>query len=95
MNPKKEELEAILRRCDHEADQMISFEEFCEIVSSNDNQLSNDNADEKLYNSNSKKQLQRDIERSPVRRSGSKTDIYEKSMDETLDQYSPDKDRQQ
>jgi Ca2+-binding EF-hand superfamily protein len=37
MNPKKEELEAILRRCDHEADQMISFEEFCEIVSSNDN----------------------------------------------------------
>jgi len=81
MNPKKEELEAFLRRCDHEADQMISFDEFCEIVSSNDNQLSNDNVDEKLFSSNSKKELQKDLERSPPKRSGSKTDLYEKSLD--------------
>ena len=47
MNPKKEELEAILRRCDHEADQMISYEEFCEIVSSNAPDLAHDNIDEK------------------------------------------------
>jgi len=29
--PKKHELEAILRRCDHDADQTINYDEFCEI----------------------------------------------------------------
>lgn len=35
-NPRKEELEAILRRCDHEGDQLISYSEFCELVTSNE-----------------------------------------------------------
>lgn len=30
--PSTEDLEAILRRCDHDADRCISFEEFCETV---------------------------------------------------------------
>lgn len=28
---KQHELEAILRRCDHDADQTLSFDEFCEL----------------------------------------------------------------
>jgi Ca2+-binding EF-hand superfamily protein len=90
MNPKKEELEAILRRCDHEADQMISYDEFCEIVSSNDDKLHNDNVDENLYHSDSKRQLEKDIKNSPLKKSGSKSDLYEKSIDQTLEQYSPE-----
>jgi len=30
--PKTEDLEAILRRCDHDADRMISLEEFAETL---------------------------------------------------------------
>ena len=30
--PKTEDIEAILRRCDHDADQALSFEEFCELT---------------------------------------------------------------
>jgi Ca2+-binding EF-hand superfamily protein len=30
--PRTEDLEAILRRCDHDADRAFNFEEFCEIV---------------------------------------------------------------
>ena len=30
--PRTEDLEAILRRCDHDADRALSFEEFCEIT---------------------------------------------------------------
>lgn len=30
--PRTEDLEAILRRCDHDADRALSFEEFCEIA---------------------------------------------------------------
>lgn len=31
-HPRTEDLEAILRRCDHDADRYLSYEEFCELV---------------------------------------------------------------
>ena len=31
-HPRTEDLEAILRRCDHDADRALSFEEFCEVT---------------------------------------------------------------
>ena len=31
-SPKTEDLEAILRRCDHDADRILSYEEFCEVI---------------------------------------------------------------
>ena len=31
-NPTREEVEAILRRCDHDANRTISYDEFCELV---------------------------------------------------------------
>ena len=34
--PKREDLEAILRRCDHNANQLLTFDEFCESVSVNE-----------------------------------------------------------
>jgi hypothetical protein len=30
--PQTEDLEAILRRCDHDGDRTISYEEFCELM---------------------------------------------------------------
>lgn len=30
--PQTEDLEAILRRCDHDADRDISYQEFCELM---------------------------------------------------------------
>ena len=30
--PRTEDLEAILRRCDHDSDRYLSFEEFCEVT---------------------------------------------------------------
>ena len=31
-HPRTEDLEAILRRCDHDSDRYLSFEEFCEVT---------------------------------------------------------------
>ena len=31
-HPRTEDLEAILRRCDHDADRALSFDEFCEVT---------------------------------------------------------------
>ena len=31
-HPRTEDLESILRRCDHDADRAFSFEEFCEVI---------------------------------------------------------------
>ncbi len=36
---KREDLEAILRRVDHDGNQRISFDEFCEITSVNEQKL--------------------------------------------------------
>ena len=43
--PRIEDLEAILRRCDHDADSALSFTEFCEVIElpdSNTSQLSDE-----------------------------------------------------
>lgn len=40
--PKPEELEAILRRVDHEGNQTINFNEFIELTSFNENNLSSE-----------------------------------------------------
>ena len=42
--PRREDIEAILRRVDHDANRMISYEEFCEIasVTSHDRQPAED-----------------------------------------------------
>lgn len=44
--PKREELESILRRVDHSGDHMINFDEFCEITSVNEMNLSLDKIEE-------------------------------------------------
>jgi Ca2+-binding EF-hand superfamily protein len=31
-HPRTEDLEAILRRCDHDADRALSYDEFCELT---------------------------------------------------------------
>ena len=31
-HPRTEDLEAILRRCDHDADRLLSYDEFCELT---------------------------------------------------------------
>lgn len=33
--PRTDDLEAILRRCDHDADRALTFDEFCELVEQN------------------------------------------------------------
>lgn len=88
INLRTEELEAILRRCNHEGDQMISYQEFCELVSSNEDNLQSPEDLEEKNNQSNNKELRNDISNSPIRKSPSKTDIYEKSIDETLEQYS-------
>lgn len=37
-HPRTEDLEAILRRCDHDADRALSFDEFCEVTEMDLNQ---------------------------------------------------------
>lgn len=37
--PKTEDLEAILRRCDHDADRALSLEEFAECIDRDYNEL--------------------------------------------------------
>ena len=86
-NLRNDELEAILRRCDHNADQLIGFDEFCEMVSSNEKNISSpEEQDEQNYRTQTK-ELRKDITNSPLRKSPSKNDVYEKSIDETLEQY--------
>ena len=34
-HPRTEDLESILRRCDHDADRALSFDEFCEVIEIN------------------------------------------------------------
>ena len=85
---KKEDIEAILRRCDHEGDQMINYSEFVEFTSLNEEDLNVDNAETKAYESSpSRKQLKDDIKSSPLRKSNSKSDIHRKTMDEALEDY--------
>lgn len=61
VNLKSEELEAILRRIDHSADQMINYEEFCELVSVNDNNIKSSEDLHEILNRTASKELRHDI----------------------------------
>lgn len=39
-SPRQGEIEAILRRCDHEGNQKLNYQEFCEATSCNEDNLS-------------------------------------------------------
>lgn len=59
--PRTDDLEAILRRCDHDADRSLNFEEFCEIVELNpsdqdDPEGQSVNQDAKAFNNSPGKQ---------------------------------------
>lgn len=66
---------------------MINYEEFCELVSSNEEGITHEDVDEKIYDSNTRKELSKDISNSPIRKSPSNNDLYEKSIDDTLKEY--------
>ena len=57
----KEDLEAILRRCDHDADRCLSYEEFCEVTELPGGEEGAEDADPK-DNSPVKKELEEDLE---------------------------------
>ena len=44
--PRREDIEAILRRLDHDANKMLSFEEFCEVCGPDADELSRDEDDD-------------------------------------------------
>lgn len=76
-DPRREDLEAILRRLDHTGDKMLSFEEFCEATSVNENNLNPEEAEEeKIMNSAEKKKFKKEVEKSPsFLKSNSKEDL--------------------
>lgn len=84
--PKREDLEAILRRCNHDGNLMLNYEEFCEATSVNEYNLSAEEAEAK-HQSSSKKSLQREIQATPMRKSNSKEDLINQSIEETMEKY--------
>ena len=66
--PRREDVEAILRRCDHDGNRMISYAEFCEIAavvnSADENQevLANDNAEYPPQNNRSQQKIQKVVD---------------------------------
>ena len=58
---RTEDLEAILRRCDHDADRCLSYEEFCEVTELPGGEEGAEDADPK-DNSPVKKELEEDLE---------------------------------
>lgn len=78
---RNDEIEAILRRVDHSADQVISFEEFCEIVSSNEHNIKNSEDMHKVLNETASKDLRQTVHKSPLRRSPSKNEQCFKTID--------------
>lgn len=62
---------------------MISYAEFCELTSTNENNAIE--PEEAIQPSPERKQIQRDIERSPVRRHNSREDLIPDSLDEHMD----------
>ena len=74
-HPRTEDLEAILRRCDHDADRCLSYDEFCELT-----ELPNtDGFDEESIIHDTKtnmenperKEIQETVNQSPMKRSNS------------------------
>jgi len=95
--PRREDLEAILRRVDHTGDQRISYEEFSELTSVNEKNLSPEEASDEMNNDKSKQteELTKDVAQSEqkILRSNSKEYVIRESLEETVDKYeSPDKD---
>lgn len=92
-NAQREDFEAILRRCDHDANQRISEPEFHEITSSNPDKAGIDDVEEKAYESEIKKDLEKSVEKSPPRKAISITDEVGEDLEETVDRLeSPKKD---
>ena len=59
-----------------------------EITSLNEEDLNFENVEEKAYQSSpSKKELKNDVQKSPIKKSNSKSDLYSKTIDETLENY--------
>jgi Ca2+-binding EF-hand superfamily protein len=83
--PKREDLEAILRRCNHDGNLMLSLEEFCEITSVNEYNLTAEES--QILHSSSKKDLEKDLSASPIRKSNSREDILHDSIDEAMEKY--------
>jgi hypothetical protein len=80
--PKREDLEAILRRCNHDGNLMLNLEEFCEATSVNEYNLSAEEAEtSRLLKSAEKKELTRDISNTPLKKSNSREEILHDSID--------------
>lgn len=89
-HPRTEDLEAILRRCDHDADRYLSYEEFCELVEmpAEENEEGEDPDAKANMNSPERKELQESVKQAePLKRrnSNEKLDGQPKeSMEESV-----------
>lgn len=89
-HPRTEDLEAILRRCDHDADRYLSYEEFCELVEmpAEENEEGEDADAKANMNSPERKELQESVKQAePLKRrnSNEKLDGQPKeSMEESV-----------
>ena len=82
---------------DHTGDQLISYEEFSELTSVNEKNLSPEEASDEMNNDKSRQteELTKDVAQSVLKilRSNSKEYVIRESLEETVDKYeSPDKD---
>jgi hypothetical protein len=82
--PRRDDLESILRRCDHDANQNINFEEFVEISSGRPVGKSTDDFDHKSSSPN-RKTMKNEIKTTQVKKSNSRSDIYNEELDQTYD----------
>ena len=74
---------------------MIYFSEFVEFISLNEEDLNHDNVEDKAYKSSpSRKELNKDIKNSPLKKSNSKSDLVKKSLDETMQNYETEEERE-
>ena len=80
--PRRDDLEAILRRCNHDGNLMLNYEEFCEITSVNEY---NRTVDEVVEGVTTNKEFAKEC--SPMRKSNSREDILQESMEEAMDKY--------
>ena len=90
--PRTDDLEAILRRCDHDADRCLTFEEFCEITELNLNDQ-NDGEGQSINhdaaqnnNSPSKKEIQQAVEKSQPLKKSSSNDRLDANPKEDMEQ---------
>ena len=83
--PRREDLEAILRRCNHDANLMLNYEEFCEITSVNEYNLTVDEAETKGLMMSEKKEFSKEM--TPIRKSNSREDLLQGSIDDAMDKY--------